>query len=70
MTSTRHRWAQRQQISPHKSERQCMRCETVMVSRHESEAGRSVHWKEFWRDQIRIRCEATPACDARLEVAQ
>jgi hypothetical protein len=67
MTSTRHKWGERIEVSPHKSERECSRCEVVMVSRHEREGGREVHWKEFWRDCERIECEARPPCDARRE---
>ena len=69
MTSTRHRWGEKVRFPPHKSEQQCIRCETVKVTRHESEGGREVHWVEFWRDEERIKCEATPPCDARLEAA-
>lgn len=69
MSSTRHRWGEKVRFGNYKSERQCLRCETVLVSRHETEGGRAVHWKEFWRDQERIACEAVPPCDARLEKA-
>jgi hypothetical protein len=68
MTSTRHKWAAKAVISPQKSERQCVRCETVLVSRHEYAGGRELHWKEFWRD-CELICSGgpTPPCDARLE---
>lgn len=70
MTSTRHKWAAKIEVSPHKSERQCIRCEMVKVSRHESEGGREIHWQEFWRDLDQVDCsDGTPPCDARLEVA-
>lgn len=65
--SSRHRWAQKVEFPPYKSERQCIRCEMVLVSRHESEGGRPVHWKEFYRDEERVHHDATPPCDARLE---
>ncbi len=68
-TSTRHRWGDRVECGPHKSERQCLRCDMVRASMHdEDERGRGVHWKEFWRDQeLVLRGGATPPCDARLE---
>lgn len=69
MISTRHKWGEKVRFGNYKSERQCLRCETVLVSRHESEGGHPRHWKEFWRDEVRIRCDATPPCDARREVA-
>jgi len=70
MTSIRHKWASRTEISPHKTERQCSRCEMVMVSRHEFDGGRELHWKEFWRDCDRVdNGNGTPPCDARLEQA-
>lgn len=66
--STRHKWAKKIEISAHKSERQCIRCEMVKVSRKEFEGGRDVYWSEYWRDLDRIECDATPPCDARLEL--
>jgi len=68
MTSTRHRWGKKVPVSRHKSEKQCARCGTVLVSRHEFEGPRKLHWKEFWRDLERIDVDGrTPPCDARLE---
>ena len=68
MTSTRHKWGQRIEVSPHKSETECIRCDVVRVSRHEWEGGREIHWKEFWRDCELISSGGpTPPCDARRE---
>jgi hypothetical protein len=64
---TRHRWGDKVHFA-HKSEQQCTRCETVKVTRHESEGGRDVYWTEFWRDLEKIEADGTPPCDARLEV--
>lgn len=67
--STRHKWGERVECGPHKSEKQCSRCEMVRASLHDAdEHGRQSHWKEFWRDQELIARGATPPCDARLEV--
>lgn len=66
LTSKRHRWGDPVRFE-HKTERQCGRCETVKVTRHEFEGGRDRYWTEFWRDQEQIVCESTPFCDARLE---
>jgi len=66
-TSTRHRWGEKVRFGNYKSEKQCTRCELVMVSRHESEGGRAVHWKEYWRDEELISRDTLPLCDARLE---
>lgn len=68
MNSTRHKWGEKTRFGNYKSEKQCLRCETVLVSRHEHEGGRPRHWKEFWRDEERIYCDGTPPCDARREV--
>jgi hypothetical protein len=64
--NTRHKWGTPHKL-PHKSERQCGRCEMVKVTRHETEGGREIHWTEFWRDLEQINSELTPPCDARLE---
>jgi hypothetical protein len=67
--STRHRWGEAERL-PHKTERQCPRCEMVKVTRHEFEAGREIYWTEFWRDEEQIVMAATPPCDARLEAVE
>ncbi len=59
-----HRWSSPQTISPHKTERECQNnCGIVKVTRHESEGGREVHWREFWRGLDRIDVIRTPACE-------
>lgn len=64
----RHRWDEKQ-IFPHKTERQCLNCPIVKVSRHESEGGRDVYWTEFWSGLDRIEGEGTPACETmKVEV--
>lgn len=70
MPRSTHRWGEKVRFPlANKSEKACLRCDVVKVGRHESQAGREVHWHEFWRDGERIRCDATPPCDARLEQA-
>lgn len=66
--SIRHSWGDRVQCGKHKSEMQCIRCETVRASMHGvDDRGRPDHWKEFWRDGELICRGKTPPCDARLE---
>lgn len=68
MTSTRHKWGERNEISPQRTEYPCRRCGALKVSRHEFEGGRELHWKEFWRAGVRLdRDGLTPPCDAALE---
>jgi hypothetical protein len=69
MSSTRHKWGERVELGPYKSERECTRCGVVRASLHQNEGGRDVHWKEFWRDGERVDdgSGATPPCDARIE---
>lgn len=64
----KHRWADKAVISPHKTERECAHgCGIVKVTRHETEAGRAVHWVEFWRGLDRIEGEGT--CTGRPRAA-
>lgn len=67
---TRHRWGDRNPVSLQKTEYTCRRCGVVKISRHETEGGRELHWKEFYRDLDKIAgaADPTPPCDARLEV--
>lgn len=68
MTSTRHKWGERNEISPQRTEYPCSRCGALKISRHEFEGGRELHWKEFWRGGVRLdQGGATPRCDAALE---
>ncbi|GEC52244.1 hypothetical protein ABIF38_006406 [Bradyrhizobium japonicum] len=69
--STRHRWGERVELSPFKSETECSRCGVVRASlKRFDEHGRGSFWKEFWRDGDRVDLDpgTTPPCDARLEV--
>lgn len=64
---TRHRWGDRNVISPNKTERDCLNeCGIVKVTRHEFEGGRAQHWVEFWRGLERIDCKGTPVCERVL----
>ena len=66
--STRHRWGDRRECGPHKSEKDCVRCGMTRASMHQNQGARDEHWKEFWRDGDQISCaDATPPCDGRLE---
>lgn len=64
-----HRWPkQGVTISPNKTERECQNgCGVVKVSRHESEGGREIHWKEFWRGLDQCPGIGTPVCEPVLE---
>lgn len=61
-----HAW-QESSREPHRTVRVCTRCELIKVTRHETEAGRDVHWTEFWRGTERIEGERMPKCE-RAEV--
>jgi hypothetical protein len=70
MTSTRHRWGERVECGPYKSEKTCIRCDVTRASMHQHVGGaHDQHWKEFWRDGERVDdgSGATPPCDFRLE---
>lgn len=64
---SRHRWPKEgNPISPNKTERECQNgCGIVKVTRHEFEAGREVHWTEFWRglDRVYGTGTSTPVCE-------
>lgn len=64
----RHRWGEKT-VFPHKSERPCLDCGIVKVTRHEWEGGRDQHWTEFYRGLDRIQCERTPTCEPIEAVA-
>jgi hypothetical protein len=72
MTS-RHSWSEPNRFHDNrgnitKSERSCLHCGIVKVTRHEiDELGRGVHWAEFWRGIDRIETDKTPVCE-RVEV--
>lgn len=64
MTYTRHRWGDPVRF-PHKTERQCLKCPIVKVTRHEVDGVRETHWVEFWRGLDQVEGKATPPCVAR-----
>lgn len=57
--SRRHRWADPVRF-PYKTERTCMICGIVKVTRHEPD---KYPWNEFYRGVDRIECERTPECE-------
>lgn len=59
----RHSWGEpvRYQF---KTERCCLLCGTVKVTRHEPDRH---PWLEFWRGLERIKCESTPPCTGKIE---
>ena len=60
----KHRWGEPVTF-PFKTERECLNgCRTIKVTRHESEGGHAVAWREFWRDGEQLPGERTPACEA------
>jgi hypothetical protein len=61
-TTNRHRWGEPHRF-PHKTERVCLKCGMVKVTRHESEGPRDIHFQEFWRDLDQIACDGTPPCE-------
>jgi len=61
MSGPRHRWGERNAVSPYKTERECLKgCGLIKVTRHDG--GRA--WAEFWRDLEKIagEHEPTPPC--------
>ncbi|MCB1499734.1 MAG: hypothetical protein KDK07_08065 [Bauldia sp.] len=68
--SARHRWGEAERPTRFKTERQCVKCGLVKVTRHENTGGPGeTHWTEFWRGLERIECEATPPCQPVEEAA-
>jgi hypothetical protein len=65
-TSTRHSWGEPVRFQ-FKTERECERCGTIKVTRHEPGV---LPWQEFFRDLDRIPGDHTPKCDARNEARQ
>jgi hypothetical protein len=53
----RHSWGLPHRFE-HKTERQCLNCRIVKVTRHEA-----ICWTEYWRDLDRIECDRAPACE-------
>lgn len=65
----RHSWSDKVRY-PHHSERACWDCGLIKRTRHEVEAGRDVHWVEWWRDGKRIRSDRTPPCPGPKPIQQ
>lgn len=68
MKQQRHQWGQPNRF-PHKTERQCLKCGLIKVSRHEAEGPRDTHWTEWWRGLDEIASNNTPPCDLEMERA-
>lgn len=60
--NSRHRWGEPVRF-PHKTERVCLKCGMVKVTRHEWDGGREVCWQEFWSGEDQIDADRTPACE-------
>lgn len=62
-TFRRHKWREISRV-PAKTERECIHCRLLKVSRHEG----NHHWIEWWKPQadgmpIEIRSNGTPPCE-------
>ncbi len=57
--SQRHTWGGAERPTHLKTERQCLVCGLVKVTRHEG----SQHWTEWWFALAKLRCDLTPPCD-------
>lgn len=66
MKPRHHRWGIRIEYPlAHKTERECTNgCGITMVTRHENDGGRDVHWEEFWRGGEQVHGDGRPICDA------
>jgi hypothetical protein len=62
MTTQRHSWGFPHRFE-HKTERQCLNCRIVKVTRHEPDGTREKYWTEFYRGLDKIECAGTPACE-------
>jgi hypothetical protein len=58
MTIERHSWGLAHRFQ-HKTERQCIKCRLVKVTRHENDCC----WTEFWRCLDQVEGGRTPACE-------
>jgi hypothetical protein len=63
--SRRHRWGEPIRFE-RKTERACIHCGIVKVTRHEPGAG--FPWVEYWRGLERILLNGTPPCEADGDV--
>jgi hypothetical protein len=74
--SKRHRWGDRSELSPAKSETECARCGVVRASLKgfdDRGVPTSEYWKEYWRDGDRVdggNGSHVPPCDARIEIRE
>lgn len=66
MNHPRHSWGEPSRF-PHKTERQCIKCGLVKVTRHEVDGLREVYWVEFWRGLDLVKNDGTPACETVME---
>jgi hypothetical protein len=58
----KHRWDENAR-DENRTVRVCRNCGMFKITRHEHEAGRPVHWQEFWRGTDRVTHDATPPCE-------
>ena len=68
----RHRWGAEQRFD-HKTERQCLDCPIVKVTRRRQnpDGSWSFHRIEFWHDLDQVEGSGTPACEpVAAEVAE
>jgi len=57
----RHRWGDPARY-PLKTERVCLRCGLIRVTRHDA-GPTAVPWVEFWNGDGRVETPATPKCE-------
>lgn len=62
MSKQRHSWGLARRFL-RKTERQCLQCRIVKVTRHENDCC----WTEFYSGLDKIECERTPACEVFFE---
>jgi hypothetical protein len=63
----RHRWGDKNVVSPYKTERKCLNgCGIVKASRHEHNS----HWDEYWRGLDKVSVNAAPACEPVEEAVE
>jgi len=55
---TRHNWSEPVRFQ-HKTERECVKCGMVKVTRHEND----LCWVEFWRGLDQVNADRTPPCE-------
>ena len=60
--SQRHSWSEPHRTE-YRTERVCVRCELIRVTRHEPG---QMPWTEWWRGDAQIFCAGTPPCTAKI----